>query len=141
MVQMDNENRPKVGVGVFIIKDNKVLMGLRKGNHGPGTWCPPGGHLEYAESPEGCAKRETEEECGLSITNIRRGPYTNAVFTETGKHYITLYMIANWKSGDPKILEPEKCEKWDWFEWEKLPKPIFLPITELINNNYNPLLQ
>jgi 8-oxo-dGTP diphosphatase len=135
---MENENRPKVGVGVFILKDGKVLMGLRKGTHGPGTWCPPGGHLEYAESPEECAKRETDEECGLNITNVKRGPYTNAVFQESGKHYITLYMIADWKSGEPQLLEPDKCEKWDWFAWDELPEPIFLPIKELFKQNFNP---
>jgi 8-oxo-dGTP diphosphatase len=135
---MENENRPKVGVGVFILKEGKVLMGLRKGTHGPGTWCPPGGHLEYAESPEECAVRETAEECGLNIKNVRRGPYTNAVFQESGKHYITLYMIADWESGEPQLLEPDKCEKWEWFEWDKLPEPIFLPIKELFKQNFNP---
>jgi len=30
------ENRPKVGVGVLIIKDGRVLMGKRKNAHGEG---------------------------------------------------------------------------------------------------------
>jgi len=36
-----------------------------------GEWSFPGGHLEYMESFEDCAKRETREECGIEITNIR----------------------------------------------------------------------
>jgi len=28
------DNRPKIGVGVCVIKDNKVLLGKRKKSHG-----------------------------------------------------------------------------------------------------------
>lgn len=29
---------PKVGVGIIVIKDEKVLLGKRKGAHGAGDW-------------------------------------------------------------------------------------------------------
>ena len=48
-------DRPKVGIGVIIIKDSKVLMGKRKGLHGAGFWHFTGGHLELNESIEDCA--------------------------------------------------------------------------------------
>ncbi len=32
------KNRPKVGIGVIIIKDGKVLLGKRKNAHGEGMW-------------------------------------------------------------------------------------------------------
>lgn len=31
---MSNENRPKVGLGVLIMKDGKVLLSKRKNAHG-----------------------------------------------------------------------------------------------------------
>ena len=31
------EKRPKVGLGIVIIKDNKVLLGKRKNAHGEGS--------------------------------------------------------------------------------------------------------
>jgi len=37
------EERPKVGVGVLILKNGKVLLGKRKGAHGSGTFTQPEG--------------------------------------------------------------------------------------------------
>ncbi len=54
----------RVGVGIMIFKDGKVLMGRRKGSHGAGEYAFPGGHLDFGESFEDCAKRETLEEAG-----------------------------------------------------------------------------
>lgn len=33
--------KPRVGVGVLVIKNNKVLLGKRKGHHGADAWAPP----------------------------------------------------------------------------------------------------
>jgi 8-oxo-dGTP diphosphatase len=63
--------QPKVGVGVMIVKNGFVLLGKRKGAHGEGEYAFPGGHLEYMESFAQCAQRETREECGIEIENIR----------------------------------------------------------------------
>ena len=73
--------RPKVGVGVIIVKEGKILLGERKNAHGEGTWCPPSGHLELGESYEECAKRETFEETGLQIKNLQFITATNDIFS------------------------------------------------------------
>jgi 8-oxo-dGTP diphosphatase len=130
--------RPKVGIGVLILKDGKVLFGKRKSAHGEGTWAPPGGHLEYGETPEDCAIRETLEETGIQIKNIRKGPYTNDIYTNEHKHYITLFIIADYKSGEPKAMEPDKCEKWEWVNWGNLPHPLFLTIQHLLEQGFDP---
>ncbi len=62
---MKQENKPKVGVGVMILKDGKVLLGKRKGSHGQGEYAFPGGHLEHMESFADCAKREVADTSGL----------------------------------------------------------------------------
>lgn len=125
------EKRPKVGVGVIIVKDGKVLLGKRRGSHGAGGWSFPGGHLEFKESVEDCAKRETLEETGLLLETFIVGPYTNDYFEKEDKHYITLFMIAKIDSGEPKNLEPEKCEGWEWFDWNNLPDELFGPVERL----------
>ncbi len=40
------------------------------------------------------------------------------------KHYVEIAFIADWKSGEPKVLEPHKCESMEWFSLNKLPKDI-----------------
>lgn len=135
---MQDYKYTRVGVGVCIIKNNKVLLGKRKNSHGHGTWAFPGGHLEFGETPEQCATRELQEECGIKIVNMRRGPYTNDFFKKESRHFITIYIIADYKSGEPKLLEPDRCEGWEWFEWDNLPKPLFLTIKNLIKINFDP---
>ncbi len=135
---MSMKEGPNVGVGVVVIKDNKVLLGKRKNAHGQGSWSFPGGHLEFNEELEDCARREVREETGLQIKNIRLGTFTNDIFRDEGKHYVTLFMVADWDSGEPEVMEPEKCEEWGWFEWSKMSKPLFLPIQNLLKQKYNP---
>lgn len=137
---MEDKIRPKVGVGVIIIKDGKVLLGKRKGAHGDGSWAFPGGHLEFNESLENCAKREIMEETGITIKDIKKLTYTNDIFPNQGKHYITCYVKANYDSGEVKVMEPNKCEIWKWFEWNKFPEPIFLPLHNLLKENINPII-
>ena len=124
--------RPLIGVAAIVIKDNKVLLGKRKNAHGAGTWAFPGGHLEYKESIEECAKREVFEETGIHIKNIRYGTFTNDIFRKDQKHYVTLFVISEYDEGDLELKEPEKCEKWDWFLWNELPEPKFLPLENLL---------
>jgi 8-oxo-dGTP diphosphatase len=132
------EDRPMIGIGVIVIKNNKVLLGKRKNSHGEGSWCFPGGHLEFNEEIEECGKREVLEETGIKIKNIKLGPFTNDIFKKEGKHYVTLFLTADYDSGKVRVMEPDKFEKWEWFEWGKLPKPLFLPIQNLLKQKFNP---
>jgi len=132
------EQRPKIGVGVIVIKDNKILFQKRKGSHGSGTWCFPGGHLEFNETIEDCAKRETMEEAGITIKNLKMGPFTNDISENEGTHYITLFVIADYDSGEVKAMEPDKCDEWQWCDWNNLPQPLFLPQQNLLKLNFNP---
>jgi 8-oxo-dGTP diphosphatase len=130
------KNIIKVGVGVYIFNNkNQVLLGLRKSEHANGTWCPPGGHMEYGESNEQAAIRETKEETGLDILSqdITLETATNDFFKESGKHYITLHMFCKKFSGTPQIMEPDKCAEWKWFDLNNLPENLMLPVKNFLS--------
>jgi 8-oxo-dGTP diphosphatase len=123
---MNDQNQTKVGVGLFIVKGNSILLGRRKNAHGPGEYAGAGGHLEHLELFEDAALRELREEMGediqvrdlklLSLTNLRK---------YRPKHYIDIGIIAEWVSGEPKVMEPDKIESWQWFDMDELPGPLF----------------
>ena len=123
---------PRVGVGVIVRREGRVLLGLRKGSHGAGTWALPGGHLEFGESVEACAARETEEETGLRLGPLRLGPFTNDVMHAEDKHYVTVFVVAEAELGDVELREPHKCERWAWFAPSALPQPLFQPLQSLL---------
>ncbi|MFH1547422.1 MAG: NUDIX domain-containing protein [bacterium] len=129
----DDNDHPKVALGVMIIKDGKVLLGKRKGSHGSGEYAFPGGHVEYMETFEDCIQRELQEECGLQVTNIEL-LFVTVLCQYTPKHYVHLGFSAEWKSGIPKVLEPEKCEGWDWYDIENLPDNLFSTIKTAIDS-------
>ncbi|MBI2065686.1 MAG: NUDIX domain-containing protein [Candidatus Zambryskibacteria bacterium] len=128
---METPNVVKVGVGVMIMKDGKVLLGKRKGSHGEGEYAWPGGHMEYMESFTDCAKREVMEETGMEIDNIRLLRVYN-LKEYAPKHYCDIGLIADWKNGEPKIMEPNKIEGWGWYDLEALPSPLFSTIPSYI---------
>jgi 8-oxo-dGTP diphosphatase len=130
--------KPQVGVGVIVIRGGKVLLGLRRGSHGAGTWALPGGHLEWGETVENCARREVKEETGLDLGLVGQGPYTSDVMATEGKHYVTCFVEAAALPGEARILEPTKCERWDWFQWSAMPEELFQPLRTLVRSGYVP---
>ncbi len=120
-------NRPGVGVSVIVTRDAKVLLLKRQGSHGAGTWAPPGGHIEFGESIEECAHRETLEETGIEIGEITFRAITNDVFTNEGKHYITVWVEAPYVSGEAVIASQRESADIGWFDLHNLPQPYFLP--------------
>jgi 8-oxo-dGTP diphosphatase len=130
---------PRVGVAAIVVRDGRVLLGRRiSASHGGGTWQFPGGHLEPFEEVEACAAREVEEETGLALRNLRRGPWTNDRFAAERRHYVTLFVLADAPHGVPEVREPEKCAEWRWFAWDEMPEPLFLPIVNLRLQGWRP---
>ncbi len=127
----------ELGVGVIVIRDQKILLGKRIGALEPGTWGFPGGRLEWGESVFECARREVLEETGLTnLTNFRYGPYTREIFAKENKQFITLFVIVNCPKGEPRIVEPNRCTEWQWFAWNSLPQPLFSPTAHLLEQGF-----
>lgn len=120
-------NRPTIGIGVFVWKDKQFLMGLRIGAHGSNTWSIPGGHLEYGEHWEESAVREVMEETGMKIADVRFVALTNDIFEKDHKHSVTIWVECDWVDGEPTVLEPDKLIKLEWKDFASLPDPLFEP--------------
>ncbi len=60
-------HNPVPAAGVVIEKDKKILLVKRKYEPYKGDWCLPAGFMEYDESPEKCAIRETKEELNVDV--------------------------------------------------------------------------
>jgi 8-oxo-dGTP diphosphatase len=130
-------HQPKVGVGLIVLKEGQILMGYRQGAHGAGTWGVVGGHMEWQEQFVETAMRETLEESGIYVTTPVPVAVTNDYFTEDERHYVTIHLVARHLSGEPTILEPDFCEKWEWRALDNLPEPLFLPLQNLKKSGFD----
>ena len=63
---------------------------------------------------------------------------TNDLFAEAARHYITLWMQGEYRSGEPTIQAPYEMSAVDWFAIDALPQPLFLSLQNLLNGNSYP---
>ena len=130
------------GFGVLVTKDNKVLLGQRHVDpakadsvlHGEGTWTFPGGKLHFGESFEEGAQRELLEETGMSvqIEDLKVISLTNDIVPDA--HFVTVGLLCEKFVGGPQVMEPDEITKWEWFDLNNLPTPIFKPSLKLLKN-------
>jgi 8-oxo-dGTP diphosphatase len=132
--------RPQVGIGVLITKDDQVLLMKRQNAHGDATWSTPGGHLEYGELLEGSAIRASQEVIGVIITDVTFLAITSDVFEEPEKHDLTIWMAGRYVSGTPVMYAGHEMSAVDWFSWDALPEPLFLPFEHLLTGRCYPAL-
>lgn len=130
--------KPGLGVGVMILKDDKVLLGLRNPNkekasselNGQGTWTMPGGKVEYMERLADAAKRELEEETSLIANDLKLICISDDM-TDTA-HYVTAGFLVNEYSGEIKTMEPKTILEWKWFDINNLPSNMYKPSKKVI---------
>lgn len=132
------DKRIKTGIGVMILNNNKVLLGHRVVNsedtggiYEPDSWTFPGGKQEYEETIIETAIRETKEETNLDISNIR--VYTATDEFQTDRHYVTIGVISSSYEGELKVMEPNKIDRWSWFDLNNLPDNIYTPSQNMLD--------
>ena len=133
----------RVGVALITVKGNQVLLHKRIGPHAGGKWAFSGGHLEKWETIEECCFRELKEEAGtdIQVDNIRFLTVLNTMYPEEDRHYLTVFMVADYVSGEAVVMEPDKCECWQWFDWNNLPENLMLGIQMMKDQGINPIFE
>lgn len=141
---MAKEQQPGIGVGIAIIRNNKVLMGHRTRNKGMSsftgedTWTFPGGKCRKWETLIENILREVREETGLSLDPERLEIISVKDMMEKEKdaHYVTIgfkYEAAPDEKLAPEVTEPEEIDRWEWFDINGgLPSSIFGPTRQMM---------
>ena len=128
------------GVGIMVLQDNKILLGLRSTDpakadselNGEGTWTCPGGKIRFGESFEEAATRELTEETGLLGDGFRVYSISNDIGNEA--HYVTIGLLCDKFSGELKTMEPDEIIRWQWFDLNSLPPNMFIPSRKMVDN-------
>ena len=122
------EKMPFVGVGCIVVRDGQLLLVRNQ----RGFWSTPGGHLDFGESLEACAARETREETGVSIANLQFVAITNDVLADVGRHYVTIWMRGDADGVSTQIGDTAEIKELGWFPPDALPNPLQLYFQNLV---------
>ena len=126
IIRRTMDSGAKGGVGVLVINNGKVLVGVRSDN---GQLCGPGGHIEPGETPEQAAIRETQEEFGITPLNMKPLGRLTAIAEEYNSpqiYYCTEYAGALDCKSDEMAMPM-------WAKWqivEEVPAALFPPFRE-----------
>jgi 8-oxo-dGTP pyrophosphatase MutT (NUDIX family) len=135
-------HRPILMVGAAILvldEENRLLLMKRTDS---GCWGPPGGATEPGERVEQAARRETLEETGLQIGEMRlygvfSGPELYYKYPNGDEVYnVTIVYIskdyADQSGGTNVVLDHEHTE-WSWFGTGDIPENISPPMKPTID--------
>lgn len=118
-----------VGVGAMVFNDDGLVFLAQRGPHATnecGCWEFPGGRVEFGETLRQAVQREFVEEYAMQIEVGALLCLDDHILPDEGQHWISPTFLATYITGDPTILEPEKCTAIGWFSLDKLPHPLSL---------------
>jgi 8-oxo-dGTP diphosphatase len=127
-----------IGVAAWIYSQNArgVLLLKRAGKDidGYGTYCLPGGWLDFGETVFQAVEREVKEETGIFVKARRINDVVTCA-TDDGRWVATVVIDCDWINGMPTVTEPEKCAEVGFVELDRIESgelPLFAPLAEYI---------
>lgn len=103
----------------LVVKEGKILLGMKKRGFGMGRWNGFGGKVEEGETIEEAAKRETLEECGIVITQMEKVGIHEFVFQSKSEEVLEVHVfrVDTW-TGEPSETEEMRPQ---WFTTDAIP--------------------
>lgn len=119
---------------VFFARDGKILL-LKRKNTGymDGWYSVPAGHIEDNESVTYGTLREIKEEVGVQLTS-KNVSLVHVMHRKENDSRMDFFFVAERWEGDPKNIEPEKCEGLNWLSIVSLPENTVPYIRTAIEN-------
>lgn len=104
---------------VFLVRDNEVLLAMKKRGFGKGKWNGAGGKQTEDESIEETAKRELVEEVGVEAKDVDKVGTIDFYFDNKPEwsQRVIVFIVTEWK-GEP-IESEEMAPK--WFKFDEVP--------------------
>lgn len=101
------------------IKNQEVLLGMKKRGFGAGRWNGFGGKLEPGETIVAGARREMLEECGVTIERMEEVGMHEFEFAANPGEILEVHVfrVDNF-SGEPRETEEMRPQ---WFSFEAIP--------------------
>jgi ADP-ribose pyrophosphatase YjhB (NUDIX family) len=115
---------PGVGCGLAVVKDGKLLLCKRLKAPESGHWNIVGGKVDHLELSKDGARREAEEESGLSIGSVEFLCVSEQIIAADRQHWVSLIYVTEDFSGEPKLTEPDKLSDIGWYALDSLPQPL-----------------
>ena len=101
---------------VVVFSEDRILV-LKRPN---GLWEFPGGGIEWGETPEQTATRETKEETGLSVANLKLIGTTSATFEKEGNEKHALYIVYRAETGSKDVTLSREHTEYRWLSHNEL---------------------
>lgn len=115
---------PGFGVGLVIKRGHSLLLYRRANPPEAGHWNIVGGKVDHMEKAIDAARREAEEESGLTIGSIHFLGLSEHIIEEDQQHWISMIYVTEDFAGEPQIMEPTKLPECGWFDMDALPEPL-----------------
>ncbi len=118
---MSKETHPDIRrTLLFLKKDDRILLAMKKRGFGAGKWNGVGGKIEAGESIEAALVRECQEEIGVtpaSWQQVAELDFVQDATTDPWHMYVHAYISSNWQ-GEPTESEEMKPQ---WFDLSDIP--------------------